>query len=218
VSSDATVFVVDDDPAVRTSLADLMTSIGIPVECYPSAQEFLDAFDPSRGGCLVADVRMPGISGIELQERLCSLGADIAVILLTGHGDVPMAVQALKRGAIDFLEKPCRPQVLLDRIQHALQVDAKRRTARVEEDEVARRLSTLTQRERRVVEMIASGMTTKAIAAEFQVSTQAVDAHRSRAMKKLNVNTVPTLAVLVADAVKRQSSPAASPQKLRSDG
>lgn len=198
--SDATVYVVDDDRDVRKSLAELVTSIKLPVRCYGSATEFLDDYDPDLPGCLVVDVRMPGMSGIELQEQIRRLGADMPVIVLTGHGDVPMAVRALKSGAVDFLEKPCRAQTLIDRIQHALQIDAQFRAARAKKEETGKRLASLTKRERSVVEMIASGMTTKGIAAEFGVSTQAIDAHRGRAMKKLNVATVPALAVLVAGA------------------
>ena len=203
MASDATVYVVDDDRDVRKSMAELVESIKLPVRCYSSAADFLDDFDPDLPGCLVVDVRMPGMSGIELQERLRHLGADMPVIIVTGHGDVPMAVQALKGGAFDFLEKPCRAQTLIDRIQHALQIDAERRAARAKEDETAKRLASLTNRERSVVQMIASGMTTKGIAADFGVSTQAIDAHRGRAMKKLNVATVPALAVLVAGAKPR---------------
>lgn len=200
MNSDATVFVVDDDPDVLESLGELVASIKLPVQCYRSATEFLDDFDPQRPGCLVVDVRMPGMSGLELQEKIREEGADTPVIVLTGHGDVPMAVRALKNGAVDFLEKPYRAQALIDRIQQALRIDAESRAARAKREATAKRLATLTDRERSVVEMIASGMTTKAIAADFGVSTQAVDAHRSRAMKKLGINTVPALAVLVARA------------------
>ncbi len=123
MTADATVYVVDDDPDVLKSLAELVTSIKLPVRCYPSATEFLDDYDPALPGCLVVDVRMPVMSGIELQEQIRRLGSDIPVIMLTGHGDVPMAVRALKCGAVDFLEKPCRAQTLIDRIQHSLQID-----------------------------------------------------------------------------------------------
>ena len=200
MTADATVYVVDDDPDVRKSLAELVSSIKLRVRSYASATEFLDDYDPTLPGCLVVDVRMPGMSGIELQEQIRRLGSDIPVIMLTGHGDVPMAVRALKSGAVDFLEKPCRAQTLIDRIQHSLQIDAEFRAARAKKDETAKRLASLTERERSIAEMIASGMTTKRIAAEFGVSTQAIDAHRGRAMRKLNVDTAPALAVVVARA------------------
>ena len=203
MASDATVYVVDDDRDVRKSLAELVTSIKLPVRCYKTAKEFLDDYDPALPGCLVVDVRMPGMSGIELQEQIRRQGSDLPVIILTGHGDVPMAVRALKCGAVDFLEKPCRAQTLIDRIQHALQIDAEFHASRAKRDVTANRLASLTERERSVVEKIASGMTTKGIAAELGVSTQAIDAHRGRAMKKLDVPTVPALAVLVAGAPKR---------------
>ncbi|MCH7721292.1 MAG: response regulator transcription factor [Planctomycetes bacterium] len=200
MASDAVVYVVDDDPDVRKSPAELVSSIKLPVRCHASATEFLDDYDPALPGCLVVDVRMPGMSGIELLEKIRRLGTDMPVIVLTGHGDVPMAVRALKSGAVDFLAKPCPAQTLIDRIQHALQIDAEFRAIRAEKDETAKRCASLTERERSVVERIVSGMTTRRIAAELRVSTQAVDAPRGRAMKNPNVATIAALAVLVAGA------------------
>src|SRR6188474_1337487 len=142
----ATVFVVDDDEAVRASLKLLLKTLGLPAQTYASAQEFLATFDERRGGCAVLDVRMPGMSGLELQEELNRRGAMLPVIFITGHGDVPMAVEALQHGAFDFLQKPFRDQELLDRIQRALQKDRDNRSQILHKEDVRARLATLTPR------------------------------------------------------------------------
>lgn len=185
-----TVFVVDDDPGMRDGLRMLAESVGLSTEVYASAQEFLDAYDPNRPGCLVLDVRMPGMSGIELQKKLKANGMTIPVILVTGHGDIPMAVEALQNGALDFIEKPYRPQLVLDRIQQALTRDAEARRAKARSDAIAARFTLLTSRERDVVDLAVTGMTNKQIAARFGVSPQAIDAQRAKAMEKLDADTV----------------------------
>ena len=197
-----TVFVVDDDPAMRAGLRVLVESVGLRTQDYASAQEFLDSYDPDLRGCLVLDVRMPGMSGIELQKKLQANGMTVPVILLTGHGDIPMAVEALQDGALDFIEKPCRPQLLLDRIQQALAKDAEAHRAKVQRDSIAARFALLTPRERAVVDLAVTGMTNKQIAARFSVSPQAIDAQRARAMAKLEAETVVDLVRLT---LKRES-------------
>jgi len=185
-----TVFVVDDDPGAREGLRMLTESVGLSTEDYACAQEFLDAYDPDQPGCLVLDVRMPGMSGIELHRRLQADGLMIPVILITGHGDVPMAVEALHNGALDFMEKPYTPQLLLDRIQQALAQSTEAHRAKAESDAISARFALLTPRERDVVDLAVTGMTNKQIAARFGVSPQAVDARRARAMEKLHADTL----------------------------
>jgi FixJ family two-component response regulator len=188
-----TVFVVDDDSDMRESLNDLISSVRLPVKDYPSATEFLDDYDPSTPGCVLLDVRMPGMSGLELQDKLRQQRMDIPIIIITGHGDVPMALRAMKNGAVDFIEKPFRPQVLLDRIREAIDKDAIARKARARRSEIAVRFARLTPRERQVVDLLVSGCSSKQIATQLGVTSQAIDAHRARATKKLEVNNLAEL-------------------------
>lgn len=188
-----TVFVVDDDAAVRDSIKELVESVGLQAEGYDSALAFLDAFEPQRPGCLVLDVRMAEMSGLVLQERLNELEASIPVILLTGHGDVPMAVQAMRSGAVDFIQKPYREQALLDSINAALATDVAARRSSVATDDVEQRLSSLTGREREVLDQILSGLTSKEIARELGVSPRTVEAHRKNLLQKLGIATVKLL-------------------------
>src|SRR5262245_35090492 len=160
-----TVYVVDDDAAVRKSLRWLLESVSLPVETFGTAQEFLESFDPDRPGCLVVDVRLPGMSGLELQERVASLGGGLAAMVLTGHGDVPMVVRAMKGGAIDFLEKPFSDQLLVDRVQQAIRLDSQVRRQKAQRGEVAARLNALTPREREVLERVVQGKSNKMMAA-----------------------------------------------------
>jgi len=197
---ESTVFVVDDDADVRRSLTRLMEEVNQPVQAFNSAREFLDAYKPSDAGCVVLDVRMPGMSGTELQKKLAADGVEIPVIIITGHGDVPMAVEAMQRGAVDFIEKPVRPQLLIDRIQQALARDAERRRSKAERDAIAARLALLTAREREVVDRAVTGMTNKGIAAQLGVSPQAIDGHRVNAMAKMGVSSVPELVRLMLKA------------------
>ena len=188
-----TVFVVDDDEAVRDSIQELVESVGLQAEGYDSAPAFLDAFESQRPGCLVLDVRMAEMSGLVLQERLNELKASIPVILLTGHGDVPMAVQAMRSGAVDFIQKPYREQALLDSINVALTTDAVARRSSVVTDDVEQRLASLTGREREVLDKILSGLTGKEIARELGVSPRTVEAHRKNLLHKLGIATVKAL-------------------------
>ena len=188
-----TVFVVDDDEAVRDSIQELVESVGLQAEGYDSALAFLDAFESQRPGCLVLDVRMAEMSGLVLQERLNELKASIPVILLTGHGDVPMAVQAMRSGAVDFIQKPYREQALLDSINVALTTDAVARRSSVVTDDVEQRLASLTGREREVLDKILSGLTGKEIARELDVSPRTVEAHRKNLLHKLGIATVKAL-------------------------
>ena len=188
-----TVFIVDDDAAVRDSIKELVESVGLQAESYDSALAFLDAFESQRPGCLVLDVRMAEMSGLVLQERLNELEASIPVILLTGHGDVPMAVQAMRSGAVDFIQKPYREQALLDSINAALAADAAARRSSVAMDDIEQRLSSLTGREREVLDQILSGLTSKEIARELSVSPRTVEAHRKNLLRKLEMGSVKEL-------------------------
>ncbi|HQR72783.1 MAG TPA: response regulator [Burkholderiaceae bacterium] len=195
-----TVFVVDDDAAVRDSIAELVESVGLRCETHASAPAFLQAFDPERPGCLVLDVRMAEMSGLALQERLNTLRARIPVIMLTGHGDVPMAVQALKAGAVDFLQKPYREQALLDSIHAALALDAAERRAHAGADAFARRLATLTPREREVFDQLLAGRTSKEIAATLDISPRTAEVHRRSLLHKFGVGSAKELIPLSASA------------------
>lgn len=198
LNEEQTVFVIDDDAAVRDSIAELVDSIGLRAEVHASAQAFLDAFQPERPGCLVLDVRMAGMSGLALQDRLNAQGARIPVIVLTGHGDVPMAVQALKAGAIDFLQKPCRDQDLLDSITAALAADASARRSRAGADSFGERLATLTPREREVIECVLAGKSSKEIASALGISPRTAEAHRHNLLHKFGVGTAMELIAMSA--------------------
>lgn len=193
-----TVFVVDDDSAMRNSLAWLLESVGLQVKTYASATEFLKTYAADQPGCLVVDVRMPGMSGLELQERLKDHRVQLPMIVITGHGDIPMAVRAMKAGAIDFFEKPFNDQVVIERIQQCLESDRKRREERAECIVFARRVATLTKREMEVFERVLAGKSNKLIAHELEISGKTVEVHRARMMDKLGADS---LAQLVATSV-----------------
>lgn len=193
MSREPTVFVVDDDPALTDGLKLLLTAAGLRVETFPNAQAFLAEYRPERPGCVVADIRMPGMSGLELQERLVTDGVGIPVIILTGHGDVSAAVRALKGGAVDFLEKPFNAQTLLEQINKAIAKDAETRRAEERQAEVARCLARLTPREAEILELIINGRANKVIAVELSISERTVELHRSRIMKKMQVRSVTEL-------------------------
>lgn len=180
-----TVFLVDDDEATRKIVGRLIESVGLRVEAYASAEEFLAAYSPTRPGCLVLDVRMPGISGLELQDRLNAKRIRIPIVFVSGHGDIAMAVQCLQAGAVHFIEKPFREQVLLDAIRRALKQDADYRESVARQTEVQRRLAELTDREHEVLQRVVEGKANKEIAAELGLSIKAVEAHRSRLLKKM---------------------------------
>jgi len=192
-SDEQTVFVVDDDAAVRDSLSWLIKSVGLKVETFGSAHEFLEKLNPRRQGVVVLDVRMPGMSGLELQEKLVSDSITLPVIIVTGHGDVPMAVRAVKSGAFDFIEKPFNDQVLLDRIQQAMKRQVETRKVEEQRADVAGRLNTLTPREKEVLEMVVSGNPNKVIAAQLGISCRTVEIHRGRVMEKMRASSLSEL-------------------------
>jgi len=194
-----TVFVVDDDEGVRNSLRFLLKSVGLASHTLSSAREFLDAYKPSQPGCLVLDVRMPGMSGLELQQQLNVRGATIPVIFITGHGDVPMAVEAMQHGAFDFLQKPFRDQDLIDRIQRALERDARSRSALAQHEKIRQRIASLTPREREVLTLMTRGMPNKVMAAELGVSQRTVEIHRARVMEKSGAASLAQLVRMVMD-------------------
>jgi two-component system response regulator FixJ len=198
-SAKGTVFIVDDDPAIRRALGRLLEEVALPARTFATADAFLETYDEDEPGCLVLDVRMPGMSGMDLQERLNQLGIRIPIIFITAHGDIPMAVAAIQRGALDFVEKPVRAQKLIDRIHDALNLDVELRAERQKTARLAERFELLTRRERQVIELAATGQTNKEIATQFGVSSQAIDGHRSRAMKKLGTHSVAELVRLVLD-------------------
>lgn len=195
-----TVFVVDDDEAVRTSLKLLLRSVGLPVETASSAQEFLDRFDAERPGCLVLDIRMPGLSGLELQERLNAMHAMIPVVFITGHGDVPMAVEAMQHGAVDFIQKPFRDQDLLDRINQALEKDRDNRAGLRERDSIRAHIADLTPREKEVLDLVTAGKANKVIAGDLDVSQRTVEIHRARVMEKMGASSLAHLVRMVIAA------------------
>ena len=187
------VFIVDDDDAVRESLGFLMKSIGIESRGFSSATEFLEFYDDEIVGCLVLDIRMPGMSGLELQDRLNEINAILPIIFITGHGDVPMAVQALKKGALDFIQKPFRDQDLIDRINHALDQDHDSRNMLSQKREILDRIDELTSREKEVMDLVVQGSPNKIIAADLDVSQRTVEIHRSRVMEKMQARSLAQL-------------------------
>ncbi len=193
MTADSTVFVVDDDEAMRNSLRWLIESVGLKTETFASAQEFLQAWSPDRPGCLVVDVRMPGMSGLELQEKLRERDIRVPVIVLTGHGDVPMAVRAMKAGVVDFLEKPCNDQMLLDCIQHALEKDSGQRATSELQARIRARMEDLTPRERVVMDMIVRGGANKDVAQELGVSIRTIEVHRAKVMEKMGAESLAEL-------------------------
>ena len=195
----ATVFIVDDDDAVRSSLRLLLKSVGLSAVAYPSARDFLAAWNPDQPSCLVLDVRMPGMSGLELQEELNRRGAIVPVIFITGHGDIPMAVQTIKEGAADFIQKPFRDQDLIDRIQKAITRDAENRAQLLEKDRIRARYDSLTPREREVLALVTSGKANKVMAGDLGVSQRTVEIHRARVMEKMEAASLAQLVRMVLD-------------------
>jgi len=191
------VYVVDDDEAMRDALSLLLSSVGYMSKAYPSAGEFLDDYDPEQPACLLADIRMPGMSGLEMQDELKQRGIEVPIIFITGHGDVPMAVEAMKAGAVDFLQKPFRDQDVLDRINDALQRDLERRESVRETSAVRDRLGSLTPREREVMERVVAGQANKVIALDLGVSQRTVEIHRARVMRKMGARSLAELVRLV---------------------
>jgi len=197
---DPTVFIVDDDAAVRDALKLLLRSVGLASEAHASADEFLASFDPDRPGCLVLDVRMPGMSGLELQERLKERNSSLPIIFLTAHGDIEMAVQAVKAGALDFIQKPFRDQELLDKVHYAIAQDARLRAQIAEAAEIRSRIKSLTPREVELLEMVVEGRANKVIARDLSISQRTVEIHRARVMKKMKAGSVTDLVRMVMRA------------------
>jgi len=193
------VYIVDDDDAVRSSLRLLVKSVGLSTTALPTAQEFLKSYDSNQPGCLVLDVRMPGMSGLELQQQLNLRGAVIPVIFITGHGDIPMAVEAMQQGAFDFLQKPFRDQDLIERIQRALTRDKASRAELSERSRGRVRLASLTPREREVLGLVTSGKPNKIMAAELGVSQRTVEIHRARVMEKMQASSLAQLVRMMMD-------------------
>ncbi len=198
--SEPAVFVVDDDAAVRRFLGGLIESVELRVEAYASAQDFLEAYEPGRPGCLVLDVRMPGMSGLELQRELTDRAIDLPVIVLTGHGNVQVAVHAMKAGAVDFIEKPFDNELLLDRIQKAVAESLRAASERVKRNEIAIRLQQLTPRERQVLDLVISGETNKGVARHLDISERTVEIHRANVMRKMRATSLANLVRLVASS------------------
>ncbi len=188
-----TVFIVDDDPAIRIAMQALMESVGIAHEIFASGDDFLEHIEDGAAGCLVLDIRMPGLGGLELQEELLRRGSTLPIIFITGHGDVPMAVNAMQKGAVDFIQKPFRDQDLLDRIRDALNTDRERREERQKHVLVNERIARLTKREREVFDLVVTGKPNKVIAYDLGVSQRTVEIHRARVMEKMRARSLADL-------------------------
>ncbi len=193
------VMVVDDDSGVRNAMRSLLKSVGLQSALYASAQEFLNGYQPTQRGCLVLDIRMPGMSGLELQQHLNLRGAVVPVIFMSGHGDIPMAVEAMQHGAFDFLQKPFRDQDLLDRIQRAIAKDGERRQALGERERIRAHLDALTEREREVLDLMTQGKQNKVIAQELGISPRTIEIHRARVMDKMDAQSVAELVRMMLD-------------------
>jgi FixJ family two-component response regulator len=206
-TDDPIVFVVDDDSSMREALTDLITSVGVLVEAFKSAREFLEHRRRDAPACLVLDVRLPGLSGLDLQRELARTEAPVPIIFITGHGDIPMSVRAMKEGAVEFLAKPFRDQDLLDAIQHALGIDRAARQERATVTEVRRRYEALTNREREVMRLVVSGLLNKQIAGELGSSEVTVKMHRGQVMRKMKAQSLVQL-VRMAEKIGITDEPA----------
>lgn len=195
-----TVYIVDDDQATRKSLRWLVETLGVPVQTFHCAVSFLDTYDASMPGCLVLDMMMPGMNGLELLRELSERGIDIPVIVLTGYADVPTAVRALKGGAVEFLEKPFNDDILLEQIRRALALDARRRNERGTLEVVRERMGRLTPRESEILELVVEGLSSKEIAVQLVVSFKTVEAHRAKVMRKMEAESVAQLVRMVVSA------------------
>ena len=200
------VYVVDDDEGIREGLSLLLETVGQPCKLYSSAQEFLESYNESNGGCVVLDIRMPRMSGLDLQEKLNEKGSLLPIIFITGHGDIPMAVEAMRQGALDFIRKPFREQDLLDRINEALEFDAGKRKRFLDRQEILDKIGFLSAREREVFHRVADGEMNKVIALDLGISERTVEVHRSQVMKKLGVRTLAQLVRIKIEADSSSSS------------
>ena len=193
MTANPTVFIVDDDSEVRDAIKLLMDSVGLRAETFGSAQDYLARFDPTLPGCLVLDIRMKGMSGLDLQDRLSQEPMHPPIIIITGHGDVPMAVRAVKAGAGDFIEKPFNDQLLLDAVHRAIEQDAERRGRASQLADIQERLEKLTPREREILDMVVSGKRNKVIAIDLGISQSTVEAHRAKVMEKMEAASLSDL-------------------------
>jgi two-component system response regulator FixJ len=193
---ETTIYIVDDDDGMRRALDTLLSTVGYKTAVFARPSEFLARFNIDAPGCLVLDIRMPEMSGLELQQKLNNLGSMLPVIFVTGHGDVPMAMQAMKEGAFEFIQKPFREQDLLDRINHALQRDAENRDTLARRAEVLKRLESLSPRERQVMELVVDGAANKVIALDLTLSERTVEIHRAKVMEKMGARSVAHLVKL----------------------
>ena len=200
MDNEATVFIVDDDEGVREGLGLLLETIGQSYRLYSSAIEFLEDFDPGKRGCLVLDIRMPRMSGLDLQEKLIEQESLLPIIFITGHGDIPMAVDAMRRGAMDFIRKPFREQDLLDRINEALEYDSGNREALLDRQDLRNRISALSERELQVFHRVAAGDPNRVIAYDLGISERTVEAHRSQVMSKLGIQRLAQLVRIKLEA------------------
>lgn len=192
-----TVFIVDDDDAVRDSIKEIVESIGLAAETFKSGQSFLDSHSLNKPGCLVLDVRMARMGGLAVQAKLKELGSSIPIVFITGHGDIDIAVEAMKAGAVDFIQKPYHEQNLLDCINKALELDAQNREAADKHEALQGHLARLTEREREVMDLLVQGLTNKAIAGQLDISPRTVEVHRHRILEKCGVKSVTHLVRLL---------------------
>ena len=190
---DSIVYIVDDDQAIRHAMGLLLKSVGLQHEVFTSADEFLETHSGNNNGCLVLDIRMPGLSGLELQQKLIELGSSLPIIFISGHGDIPMAVEAMQKGAFDFIQKPFRDQELLDRISEALNTARMREAEREQKLDVQDRIDTLTKREHEVLDLVVTGKPNKIIAHELGVSQRTIEIHRARVMEKMRAKSLAEL-------------------------
>ncbi|MCW8930111.1 MAG: response regulator transcription factor [Gammaproteobacteria bacterium] len=204
MSNDAIVFIVDDDEAVRQSTAWLIESIGLKVTTFTCADEFLENYNNEQG-CIVMDVRMPGMSGLEAQEEMKNRGMSLPLIFITGHGDVPMAVRALKRGAFDFIEKPFNDQLLLDAVQRGLKNNSEAMESLIQNESIDKRIASLTPREHEVMMRVTEGKPNKVIAHELNVSIKTVEVHRARMMEKMEASSVAQLVKTTIQATRNNA-------------
>jgi FixJ family two-component response regulator len=210
MAHEPTVFVVDDDPSLRTAVSRLIGSVGLPVRTFGSAGDFLSNVDVSLPGCVVLDVRMPGGSGLELQDQLAAGGYTLPVIFVSAHADVALAVRAMRKGALQVFTKPFDDQALLDSIHEALLIDRQRRAEELETRDLQERFATLTVREREVMRLVVTGMLNREIATELGTTEKTVKAHRGQVVHKMRAQSVPDL-VRMADRLQRQA-PAIGPK------
>ena len=195
-------FIVDDDEAVRDSMSMLLETIDLPHQCFSSATEFFEFYDGSQTGCLVLDISMPGMSGLELQQKLNESNSILPIIFITGHGDIPMAVEAMRQGAVDFMRKPFQEDDLISRIQQAFEFNADKSNARELKQAMQNKLALLTSRETQVFDLVSQGHANKSIAYDLDISERTVEVHRSKVMKKLEVRTLAQLVRIKIDSEK----------------